>query len=268
MPPIQSDGAMPDITELTGDDSGVDDFLKSFLPPDALKKKPSEGQPESNEEETKTDENNEAEEKSDESPDKAEAEESSEEETKEEQRKYADDEGTYVKVKVGEQEHEVPVKDLKRLFGQEASLTQKSQQVAQERQKVETELAQNTAATQALLQRAKARFEPYAKVDFNLAAQQLAPEEYTALRNEAMKAYEDVQFLEQHLGSFMKTINDQQQASLRERATAALKELGGEDPEKSIEGWNEKVYDDIRTYATTKLGVPSDIMNNLVDAWG
>ena len=192
MSPIQEDGAIEDTAALTGDDSGVDEFLKSFLPPDALKKKPSEGTPESNEEETKPEETTEdAPEKSDESPDeKGEEEESSEEETKEETRKYADDEGTYVKVKVGDKEHEVPVKDLKRLFGQEASLTQKSQQVAQERQQVEAELAKNTAATQALLQRAKARFEPYAKVDFNLAAQQLAPEEYTALRNEAMKAYE------------------------------------------------------------------------------
>src|SRR5512139_1810678 len=269
MPPIQSDGAMPDITELTGDDSGVDDFLKSFLPPDALKKKPSEGTPESNVEETKPEEQEPETPESDESPDKDESEESSEEtDEKAEKRTYADDEGTYVKVKVGDTEHEVPVKDLKRLFGQEASLTQKSQQVADERKQVEAELAKNTAATQALLERAKARFEPYSKVDFLLAAQQLSPEEYTALRNEATKAYEDVQFLDQHLGAYMQQINAQQQTSLRERATVSLKELSSDDPDKGIPGFNEKVYDELRSYATSKLGVPPDIMNNLVDAWG
>src|SRR5512139_3659998 len=176
MPPIQSDGAMPDITELTGDDSGVDEFLKSFLPPDAFKKKPSEGTPESNDEETKPEETTEDDKTSDESPEETESDESSKDDEKAEKRTYADDEGTYVKVKVGDTEHEVPVKDLKRLFGQEASLTQKSQQVADERKQVEAELAKNTAATQALLERAKARFEPYSKVDFLLAAQQLSPE--------------------------------------------------------------------------------------------
>src|SRR5574337_877989 len=38
-----------------------------------------------------------------------------------------------VKIKVGDKEHEVPVKDLKRLYGQEASLTRKSQEVAAQR---------------------------------------------------------------------------------------------------------------------------------------
>ena len=252
---------------LSGDpESGYDEFLKRFT---ADAEKPSEEKPEAKEDE-KPEEKTEDEPKSDESPDEGAEEESSEEETteeKEEERNYADD-GAYVKIKVDGKMQEVAVKDLSRLWGQEASLTQKSQQVAQERQKVEAELAKNTAATQALLQRAKARFEPYQKVDFVLAAQQLSPQEYTALREEAVKAYEDVQFLEQHLGAHMQQIQDQQNASLRERATATLKELGGDDPALAIEGWNEKYYNDLRDYAVTKLGVPPDVMNNLVDGWG
>src|SRR5262245_31255599 len=237
------DEANIELEESTGD-SAVDAFLKRIQ--DA--EKPSEGEPEAKDEE-KPAEKTEDEPKSDESADEGKEEESSDEtEEAEEERKYTED-GAYVKIKVDGKEHEVAVNDLSRLWGQEASLTQKSQQVAAERTKVEAELTKNTAATQALLQRAKARFEPYSKVDFLLASQQLSPEEYTALRNEAMKAYEDVQFLEQHLDGHMKQINDTQQASLRERATATLKELASDDPDKGIEGWNEKYYDDLRSYA-------------------
>lgn len=266
MSAIPPDAATTDFDNNSTGDDGVDAFLKTFLPPDASKKEPSEGKPESKEE-PKPEETAETEETSEETLEETEEKDGSEEETKETARKYADDEGTYVKIKVGEEEHEVPVKDLKRLFGQEASLTQKSQQVAEERKKADETLAKNVAATDALLQRAKARFEPYSKVDFLLASQQLSPEEYTALRNEAMKAHEDVQFLEQHLGAYMQQINTQQQTSLRERARETLKELSGDDPVKSIQGFDEKAYNELRVFATTKLGVPNEIMDNLVDSW-
>lgn len=250
-----------------GPDSGFDEFLKSFLPPDA--EKPSEGTPEKKEDETPEETTEETEDDSDESPEKSEDDEESsegDEEEKKPARKYADD-GVYVKVKVDGTEHEVAVKDLQRLFGQEASLTQKSQQVAEERKRVETELAKNTATTTALLDRAKARFEPYSKIDFLLAAQKLSAEEYTALRQEAVKAYEDVQFLEQHRDAFMNEINTRQQTTQRETAQATLKELASDDPEKGIPGWSEKTYDELRVYGMTKLGVPKDVMNNVVDAW-
>lgn len=272
MPPIaESDGATTIDNNFTGDD-GVDAFLKTFLPPDAQKKEPSEGTAEAKDE-TKPSTETEDDTTSDESPEGEKSEEETEEGTEdaeatEAERKYADDADTYVKIKVGDKEHEVAVKDLKRLYGQEASLTQKSQKVSDETKRVETELAKNVAASNALLERAKARFEPYSKIDFVLAAQKLSAEEYTALRSEALKAHEDVQFLEQHLGGFMQTIQTQQQASLRERAQATLKELGGEDPALSIPGWDESAYKDLSVYATTHFGVPADVMNNLVDAWG
>lgn len=260
--------AEPSQTEIDdlGPDSGYEEFLKSFLPPDQQPKKPaaSEGQPEEPAQEQPKDEPETTEETSDESPEETTEDEGTAEE-KEEKRKYADD-GVFVKIKVGDKDHEVSVKDLQRLYGQEAALTQKSQQVADQRKAIEAEVAKNTAATKALLDRAKTRFEPYAKIDFNLAAQKLSPEEYTALRNEAMKAYEDVQFLEHSLDAHMQEINTTQQNTLRERAQSTLKELS--DPEKGIEGWNEGLYNELRSYAVANFGVPQDVMNNLVDAWG
>ena len=49
-------------------------------------------------------------------------------------------------IKVGEEIHEVSVADLKRLYGQEKSLTQKSQQVSEQRKSLDAELERTQAA--------------------------------------------------------------------------------------------------------------------------
>ncbi len=79
------------------------------------------------------------------------------------------------------------------------------------------------------------RYEPYSKVDFNLAAAQLSPEEYTALRNEAMAAYQDVEFLTPSTSTpTLSTSSNSSRPVYASAATATLKELA--DPEKGIEG--------------------------------
>src|SRR5271166_5311278 len=127
-------GATTEVTTALDSESAVAD---AFL--DRLKdaEKPSEG-----DEGEETEETEEVAEETEDTPSEDEAEadedaqdepsEEAEEETEEKpkSKKYADDSDTYVKVKVGEEEHEVAVKDLKRLWGQEASLTKKSQEVA------------------------------------------------------------------------------------------------------------------------------------------
>jgi hypothetical protein len=157
--PSDMDGEQDDF----GAEDGTDAFLKNFLPNDAdAEKKPSEkGKDDDSKPTPEADDEDEAAEKPAESDDEG------EEETP--QRKYAeDDDATYVKVKVGEEEHEVSVKDLKRLWGQESALTQKSQQVAEARKAVETEQQRYITGTAAMLDRAKARYEPYSLKSFPL----------------------------------------------------------------------------------------------------
>lgn len=179
--------------------------------------------------------------------------------------KYAEDD-VFVKVKIGDEEHQVSVKDLKRLYGQEASLTQKSMEVASKRKAVEDEFAKASLATNVLLQRARAAFEPYSKIDFLLASRQLSPEDYTALRNEAQAAYESVQFLEGHLGGLVDGIKQKQQSELATSAQASLKVLTGPVEQGGIEGFNEKLYDDIRAFAV-KEGASPEVINQIVDPW-
>lgn len=246
------------------------EFLKRFMATaGADEKQPPQKEDKAQEQTAAGDEDAEtSEEQTEEAPaeEPGETEESETEEDEGEKRKYADDEGTYVKVKVGEEEHEVPVKDLKRLFGQEASLTKKSMEVADLRKKVDAEMATATTATAALLERAKARFQPYSQIDFMLAAKELPAEEYTALRTEAQKAFEDVAFLEQNLAGLMDGIKQKQEADLVNAARESLKVLSGPADKGGIEGWSEKLYDDIRAFAITE-GAPAELMNRLVDPW-
>jgi hypothetical protein len=61
------------------------------------------------------------------------------EEEEQEQRVYVDDDEAYAKVKVGDDEYEVPLRDLKRLYGQETSITKKGQELATQRTALEEE---------------------------------------------------------------------------------------------------------------------------------
>jgi hypothetical protein len=243
----------------TDQDGAADAFLKKLMPPDA--EKPSGSEEDDTTDDSADTETEKTEETSAEKPE-------DEDETKETAadkaaRKYADD-SVFVKVKVGDQEHEVSVKDLQRLFGQEKALTQKSMEVADQRKAVDTELQRNTAATAALLDRAKARFEPFAKIDFLLAAKDLSSEDYTNLRTAAASAYEDVQFLEQNLNGYMQAQQAKQSGDLAKQATEALKVLSGPTEKGGIEGWSEKKYDDIRGFAVAQ-GLDKTIVNQLVD---
>lgn len=166
-----------------------------------------------------------------------------------------------VKVSVDGKEIDVPVEKLKRLYGQEAALTRKSQEAATIRKKAEEAGARHVAATETLLQRAQERYKPYEGIDWLVAAQQLDAEELTALRGEAQKAYSDIQYLNSELDGFMHQAYQTRQADMIEEARTTLKNL--QDPKTGIPGFSEKLYDEMRVFAINR-GVPQEIVNNIV----
>jgi len=271
MTAIGNDAAFQDV-----DDDVVDAFLERLMPDDAGKKKdqPSEtveGQPvvrnrapEEDEErddtpsDTQTDDDQPTDQAADTQDDTDTGDKPNTDDIK-----YAD-EDTYAKVKVGDEEHAVPLKDLTRLYGQEQALTKKSMEVADQRRKVDAELAVNVAAHSQLLDRAKQRWEPYSKIDFLLAAKELSAEDYTSLRTAAQAAYEDMNFLQNGLNQFVQAAQERQNNSLVEQAKDALKVLAGPVDQGGIEGWNEQKYDSIREFAYS-AGLKKEIVDNLVD---
>jgi hypothetical protein len=168
------------------------------------------------------------------------------------------------KVTVDGEEREFSLGSLKRLAGQEAALTRKSQEVANTRKLVDDRAAVQLAQMTTLLDRAKAKYEPFSKLDLLAASKDpnVSQEELVAVRNAAQAAYADVQFLEQESTRVVEALRTQARNDLIEQARESIKVLS--DPEKGIEGFNEQLYGEIRTFAVDS-GLPAEIVNDLVN---
>src|SRR5262249_36320064 len=151
-----------------------------------------------------------------------------------------DETNVHTKVKVGDKELDVPLKDLKRLYGQEAALTQKSQQLATSKTKLEADQNNHLAVTNAFLQQAEKKHEPYLKLDFLALArdQNVSQQQLNDLRAEANARWEEVQFLKQHQGKFIEALQEQTKTRMQEQATESTKQLTDPAHPNYIEGWS------------------------------
>jgi hypothetical protein len=260
-----------DVTE-DFEDTGVNAFLKLLDAEKPSDEEHKEGETEEakasedTEATTEADENNSETEDAETSSEDAEETEGETEETKATEKKYADDEGTYVKVKVGEEEHEVAVKDLKRLFGQEASLTKKSQEVAERTKAAEQSQAKSLAALDVMVKRAQEAANPYRNVNWAALMKDpnVSAEDVGALQEAARAAFENETFLTSQLDGFMQEVQSQQQATQAEAAKACIKALTDEASPTYIKGWDQKLYNDMREFAVS-VGANKDMVNSLAD---
>lgn len=183
-----------------------------------------------------------------------------EEEANEEE---AEDEGvtdeTLIDIMIDGETKQASVKDLKRLYGQEASLTRKSQEVATKRKEAEEALVNADNTYRTLLERAQARFKPYAELDMLVASRNLSTEDFTQLRQDAKAAEDDLKFLREEANSFYQTAQRNAQAQLQEQAKECSRVL-----EQDIEGWGNDLYNEIRSYAV-KQGLPQEQVDKYVD---
>lgn len=164
-----------------------------------------------------------------------------------------------VKVRVGDEDHVVKVKDLKRLFGQEAALTKKSQALAAER-KAAIEAAQvNAHALDRLFTKSAEKLQKYQGIDWALAAKELDQESYSALREEAQSAFNEHQFFVQEVQGFQGRQQEIIQQTLRAQAKVANEILADAIPE-----WGDRLYGEVRSYAID-LGMEAEVVNNLTD---
>lgn len=258
------------ITSEPGEDAEAA-FLRAFTP-DA--EKPSEGddddtkkakapkEPEvEDSEETPEDEAEETE--GDETDDDTEEDEEEPKETR--KRVVLDPEAeAFVKHKVDGKDVEIPVKDLTRLYGQEAALTRKSQETAEARKQVDETGAKYTAGLETLLTRALESFKPYADINFLALAKDptITAEDLAALQKQATDKYNDVNFLKTQLDEVVQTHEKARHTSLVKAAGEAWKTLS--DPSTGIEGWNDGLYNEIRSYAKS-AGIPAKSVDELVD---
>lgn len=155
---------------------------------------------------------------------------------------------TVLSIVVDGEAQEFTVGSLKRLAGQEASLTRKSQEA--------DIVGQRAAVTlQGALESVVEDLQPYEGVDWVLEGQRMDPEEFawhreqfTRLSNRYNTILGNAQALEQ-------TISTRKDAAIREQAVEAVKVLS--DPTTGIPGWSDALYDDILAFAV-EAGLPEN----------
>ena len=164
-----------------------------------------------------------------------------------------------VDIAVNGESKKVSVKDLKRLYGQEASLTKKSQDLATQRKQSEEQLAQTQMSYQKLLERAEARYKPYADIDMLVASREMDAETFSQLRQDAKQAEDDLKFLQEESGQLVSQAQQQHQQATREAAADCVKVL-----QEQLPDWGNELYADIRDYAV-KSGLPKDQVDQYTD---
>jgi hypothetical protein len=225
-------------------DDGVDAFLENLTSDPSKKKQSTEMETEATE--TTQEETGEA----------------TEEKTEdtEEAPKEPDPDDVEIEIKVGEETKKASLKDLKRLYGQEASLTQKSQKVAEAQRIADVNNTRATTALNSMLGKAVERFQPYAGMDWLVLSQRMNTEDFQALRADASAAQADLTFLQTELDT---TVASQRDVALQANKAAAaecIKALS--DPTTGIKDYSQEVYNDILGFATSN-GLPSVV--NFVD---
>lgn len=236
-----------------------------------------EGEEDEERESTDDDENEEA---SDEGPEESEDDEESETDDEDESEEEPDEDSedtkkgkkvvleanadAYVKAKIDGEEREISIKDLTRLYGQEAALTRKSQEAAEIKKAADTQGAKYVAGLENLVKRAQERWSPYSQINFLALTKDpdINAQELTALTSEAQKAWEDLQYLQGSLDNVLKDAVDQRRNNLMTQAKEAVKVLS--DPKTGIDGWSDKLYNDIRAFAINS-GLDATMVNELVD---
>ena len=246
--------------DFLGSEPGIEDALDAYLKskPKMLDK---DGNPlEVEEEEAPEKEVEETSEEEGEEEGSEESEEEGEEEGSEEKpkSKSADDEDE-VSVSVDGKELKVKVKDLKRLYGQEASLTQKSQAVSNAHKAIETQGLQVAKILDARIKAAESKYAKYADVDLFKAQRELEPEEFDALRSAQKASKEELDALRAEADTFIAESLKTRQELIRAKAKLALPKI-----KEAIPEWNDKLYEELRLYAVGQ-GFDKDDINELVD---
>ncbi len=243
----EADTIHADVSEA---DDGVAAFLSSFDDEPKKKAVPSEsaeGAPEESETET---------EDQPEQTEEGEPEEAAEDTA-------ADPEDQEFEVKVNGETKKATLRELKRLYGQESALTQRSQKLAEAQREAEALQTRAGAALKAMLDKAKERNSQYAswgpaewaQIAASVQTGMMTADDFKTLREDAAKAAADVKFLEEELDGHIKGQREGELKARHEQAVQCIKTLQDASSPFHIEGFDKGPYEEMMTFAE-KLGIP------------
>ena len=164
-----------------------------------------------------------------------------------------------VEISVDGETKQASLKDLKRLYGQEASLTKKSQETSARRKEADEALERTSLHYNKMLERAEKQWDPYSKVDMLLAAKQMSDDDFAQLRNEARVAEDNLKFLKEESNSFYDSYKQDQAKQQQMQAQECIKVLSTD-----VSDWSNELYNSIRTYAVSQ-GFQQDQVDQYVD---
>lgn len=164
-----------------------------------------------------------------------------------------------VKVKVGEDEQEFTVAELKKLAGQESALTKRSQELHSQRRAVEDQGLFVANILRERHERAKANVEKYKDVDLYRASRELEEDDFEALKSAKEAADNELQAINREGHEFMKRVQDHRSQTLKQRAQESLRTI-----QDRIPDWNDELYGSIRQFAV-KQGMGTQEVNEIVD---
>lgn len=163
------------------------------------------------------------------------------------------------------------IKDLKRLYGQEAVLTRKAQEAAAVRKAADEQAQVYQTGLDRMRTEAEARWREYEGVDYLAARDRLSPEAFERLREDASKAYQSFKFFDEELKATAEKVQTAHAERMKAAAahcvkalTSDVREDGTPNPHK-VEGWSDALYDDIRKFAVTEVGLEQSVVNSIVD---
>jgi hypothetical protein len=185
------------------------------------------------------------------------------EETEESEEETSEDpvltDDSLIDITIDGKNEQASLKDLKRLYGQEASLTRKSQETSARRKEADEALERTSVQYQKMLERAEKQWEPYSKVDMLVAAKQMSDEDFAQLRNEARVAEDNLKFIKEESNSFYDGFKQEQAKQQQLQAQECIKTLQNDVPD-----WSNDLYNSIRTYAVNQ-GLQQDQVDQYVD---
>lgn len=174
-------------------------------------------------------------------------------ETAETETEGAGEDDPEFEIKVGDDIKKAKLSALKRLFGQEAALTQKSQKASELLSRAETSNRVVDEHMTRLRAKAEEAYKPYAELDMPLLATKLSTEDYLQLKADAAASKANLDYFQQEASTLLQARQQDAQRAHTQAIQAARAEL--EDPERGIPGFGPELYGKLDSFAKSQ-GLP------------
>lgn len=166
----------------------------------------------------------------------------------------------------GETKSKASLKALKASYALQAESTRLSTEAATARAQAVSQAAQASTTLTALIAKASAKWEPFAKLDFLALSKDpsISSEDFTALRAAAQEALNDYRYLTTEQEGAAKTQAEAAHAAKSVAVQACIKELTAPN---GIPGFGKELYGQLVDHAVSTYGAPKDVVLDITAPW-